>query len=100
MQHTITMSQPNMVQRALRSVWEQVQAFKAWLLVALILSIGAVSQAQSASIDIDTDTFINAINQWLPLALTITAIGVGIAGGFKLAMFIGRMLINAFDGRL
>lgn len=72
-----------------------------YLIAALVLSLAnAMAMAQSATIDIDTDTFINAINQWLPLALTITAIGVGIAGGFKLAMFIGRMLINAFDGRI
>jgi hypothetical protein len=73
---------------------------KYYLLAMLIALFSVAVSAQSATIDIDTDTFINAINQWLPLALTITAIGVGIAGGFKLAMFIGRMLINAFDGKL
>lgn len=75
--------------------------FGRYITTALVVSAMSGSAfAQSAAIEIDTDTFINAINQWLPLALTITAIGVGIAGGFKLAMFIGRMLINAFDGRL
>lgn len=92
-----TTAQPNVFQRLYSVLGDQFR----WLVASLIIfGTGIASQAQSASIDIDTDTFINAINQWLPLALTITAIGVGIAGGFKLAMFIGRMLINAFDGRL
>lgn len=78
-----------------------ISRYRHYLIAMLVIMVVAgASMAQTASIDIDTDTFINAINQWLPLALTITAIGVGIAGGFKLAMFIGRMLINAFDGRL
>lgn len=77
-----------------------VQHLRVYLSAMIVLLYGGLSFAQTASIDIDTDVFIGAINQWLPLALTITAIGVGIAGGFKLAMFIGRMLINAFDGRI
>lgn len=72
-----------------------------WMLLAMLMAL-AISPvaAQSATISFDTDTFINSINQWLPMAVSIAAIGVGIAGGFKLAQFIGRMIINAFDGRL
>jgi hypothetical protein len=69
------------------------------LAMLMALAISPVA-AQSATISFDTDTFINSINQWLPMAVSIAAIGVGIAGGFKLAQFIGRMIINAFDGRL
>jgi hypothetical protein len=73
---------------------------KYFVTIAVLMMVAGASFAQSASIDIDTDTFITAINQWLPMAITIAAIGVGIAGGFKLAQFVGRMIVNAFDGRL
>lgn len=72
-----------------------------WMILVLVLAIAvAPSFAQTATIDINTDDFINQINNWLPMAITIAAIGVGIAGGFKLAQFVGRMIVNAFDGRL
>ena len=66
----------------------------------LVLSIAGSSFAQSDAISVDTSMFIAAINQWLPMAMTIAAIGVGIAGGFKLASFVGRMIVDAFDGKL
>lgn len=72
-----------------------------WFLLALCLTLVSASAfAQSATIEINTDDFINSINQWLPMAITIAAIGVGIAGGFKLAGYVGRMIVNAFDGRI
>lgn len=74
----------------------------AFTLAFMIAAFGGSTFAQTtpATISVDTDQFINAINQWLPMAITIAAIGVGIAGGFKLAQFVGRMIVDAFDGRL
>ena len=74
--------------------------FNLYVLLAVLFSVGAPVLAQSDSIQFDTGTFIAEINNWLPMAISIAAIGVGIAGGFKLAQFVGRMIINAFDGRL
>lgn len=77
---------------------------RTWLVgftLAFVLSAFAGSTfAQTTTIEVDTDMFITSINTWLPMAMTIAAIGVGIAGGFKLAQFIGRMIVDAFDGRL
>lgn len=68
--------------------------------LAILVFSAMPAFAQSVSVDVDTDTFISAINQWLPLALALTAIGVGIAGAFALANMVGRMIIDAFNGRV
>lgn len=85
----------------LNKIRSTLSRFKHYAIVVMLaLFMASVSMAQSSTIDIDTNSFIDAINQWLPMAVTIAAIGVGIAGGFKLAQFVGRMIVNAFDGRL
>lgn len=76
------------------------QYLKFVVAMMLVFSLAASAFAQSETISISTGEFIAAINQWLPMAMTIAAIGVGIAGGFKLARFVGRMIVDAFDGRL
>ncbi|MEO1442446.1 MAG: hypothetical protein AAFV33_18745 [Chloroflexota bacterium] len=65
------------------------------ILFTLVTGVGA----QSDTINIDTGVFISEINNWLPLAITIAAIGVGVSGAFALALFVGRLLVNAFNGR-
>ncbi len=70
------------------------------LVLAFALVLAVPTFAQSDTITVDTGVFISQINTWLPMALTITAIGVGIAGAFALAMFVGKMLLNAFNGRM
>ncbi len=76
------------------------KSFLILLLVIMTLVMVAPTFAQSDSITVDTGVFISEINNWLPMALTVTAIGVGVAGAFALALFVGRMLLNAFNGRL
>ncbi|MEO0564850.1 MAG: hypothetical protein AAF125_22275 [Chloroflexota bacterium] len=70
------------------------------ILFAAMLLAAVPTFAQSDTITVDTGLFISEINNWLPMALTITAIGVGIAGGFALAGMVGRMIVNAFNGRI
>lgn len=73
-----------------------------YILLALVVLIASVapSFAQSATLDIDADTFITSINTWLSMAIAITAIGVGIAGAFALARYVGRMILDAFNGKM
>jgi len=70
------------------------------LTLAFSLVLAVPTFAQSDTISVDTGVFISQINAWLPMALTVVAIGVGIAGAFALALFVGRMLLNAFNGRM
>jgi hypothetical protein len=92
---------------ALRRVSKGIAKYKVLLLMVLILALGAVlvsadpldaPLAASVTLDINTDDFITGINDWLVVALPIVAIGVGISGAFAIALFIGRMIINAFKG--
>ena len=72
-----------------------------FLLVSLFVLVSAVPAfAQSDTISIDTGVFISQINNWLGMAIGVIAIGVGIAGAFALAQFVGSMIINAFNGRV
>lgn len=69
------------------------------LLAFFAFNVGS-SFAQSASLDIDADLFINSINSWLSMAIALVAIGVGIAGAFALARYVGRMILDAFNGKI
>lgn len=76
-------------------------AMKYQIMAMMILAIGAVpSFAQSATLEIDSDVFINSINLWLGMAISIVAIGVGIAGAFALARYVGQMILSAFSGKI
>lgn len=71
-----------------------------WIVIAMVILIMAMpSFAQSVSLNVNTDDFINAINQWMTLAVGIIVIGVGIRGAFALANYVGDMIINAFSMR-
>lgn len=67
----------------------------------LLLAVPAFAQdpAPTVNLDIDTDQFITAINTWLPLAISIIVIGVGIRGAFALAQFVGKLITDAFTQR-
>ncbi|MEM9954347.1 MAG: hypothetical protein AAF846_22240 [Chloroflexota bacterium] len=70
------------------------------VLLAIVLVLAVMpSFAQSISLDVETDEFISAINQWLPLAISIVVIGVGIRGGFALANYVGDMITSSFNMR-
>ncbi len=56
--------------------------------------------AQSDTLTVDTGAFIAAINDWFPMAVSIITIGVGIAGAFALARFVGRMILDALSGNM
>lgn len=72
-----------------------------WVLAVMTVSMTmGASHAQSTTIEFDPDIFIAAINQWLPMSMSIQAIGVGIAGAFALAGVVGLMIVNAFRGRI
>lgn len=66
----------------------------------LVVSVASVAAQSSSTITIDTGAFILGINTWLPMAISIIVIGVGIAGAFALARFVGRMIVDAFDGKI
>lgn len=68
------------------------------ILVFVVGAIPAFAQT-TPTISIDTDQFMSAINTWLPMAVQIAAIGVGISAAFALATFVGNMITNAFSGR-
>jgi hypothetical protein len=72
--------------------------------LVMVLSVSLMSalpaMAQSDTITVDTGAFISEINNWFPMAVSIAAIGVGIAGAFALARFVGRMILDAFNGRM
>jgi hypothetical protein len=70
------------------------------VLLVLIFVVGVVGVSAQETIIVDTDSFITAINDWLVIALPIVAIGVGISGAFAIALFIGRMIITAFEGKI
>lgn len=63
--------------------------------VMLVLAFPAFAQS-STTIDVDEGSFIAGINTWLPMAIGIAVIGVGIRGAFALAEYVGDMFINAF----
>ena len=68
-----------------------------WLILVLVLAFAvAPSFAQSVSLNVSTDEFITSINQWLPLAIAVVVIGVGISAAFGLAEYIGEMFNKAF----
>ena len=67
--------------------------------MVIVATMSGATFAQSDIVALDTDIFITQINQWLPMALQIVAIGVGIAAAFALAGMVGMMLVNAFKGR-
>ena len=67
--------------------------------VLMALAVPAMAQATD-TISIDTGSFIAGINTWLPMAVSIIVIGVGIAGAFALAEFVGNMIIGAFRGKI
>jgi len=71
-----------------------------WVVAVMAMAMAVPTFAQSDTITVDTGEFIQGINTWLPMAIDIVVIGVGIAGGFALAKFIGNMIIDAFNGRL
>jgi hypothetical protein len=74
--------------------------FYRYLLIAIVvLSIAGSAFAQS-TLEIDANSFIASINTWLAMAISITAIGVGIAGAFALARYVGRMILDAFGGKM
>ena len=56
--------------------------------------------AQSDTIEIDSGLFIEQINIWLIMAMGIVAIGVGISGAFALSKMVGRMIVDALNGRM
>jgi ABC-type spermidine/putrescine transport system permease subunit II len=69
------------------------------IVVAFVLVLGVVPAfAQSVSLNVQTDDFINSINLWLPLAIAVVVIGVGITSAFNLAEYIGDMFNRAFRG--
>ena len=71
------------------------------MVIAIVVLAAVPTFAQSSStVDLDASVFISAINTWLPMALSIGAIGVGIAGAFALMKYVGKMIIDAFNGRV
>lgn len=66
--------------------------------VFMVMAVPAFAQEPATvNLDIDTDQFITAINTWLPLAISIIVIGVGIRGAFALAQFVGKLITDAFS---
>lgn len=75
--------------------------FTLLVMVVVVMAVAVTPAfAQTSTILVDTDQFIGAINSWLPMALSIMAIGVGIAGAFALAKFVGNMIIGALSGKI
>ena len=67
----------------------------------IVLVVAAVPAfAQSDTLTVDTGAFITAINDWFPMAVSIITVGVGIAGAFALARFVGRMILDALSGNM
>ena len=66
-------------------------------IILLMLAFSVASAfAQTVSLDINTDDFLNQTNIWIPLAVAIVSIGVGIRLAFGLAEYIGGMLGSVF----
>lgn len=63
--------------------------------MALVLSIGAMSFAQTA-ISVDTDAIFAEVNNWIVVFLPIVAIGIGISVALAILTFIGKQIVNAF----
>lgn len=71
----------------------------ALLLLVMAIAVAPIF-AQSDTITVDTGMFIGAINNWLGMAMSIIAIGVGISGAFALAVFVGNMIVGALRGNM
>ena len=71
-----------------------------YLTVVAMLATALPAMAQSDAITVDTGAFIAASNQWFPMAVQIITIGVGIAGAFALAQYVGRMILGALQGKM
>lgn len=69
------------------------------IMVFVFVFAGIAGAQDSVTLDVSTDEFISAINQWLPLAISVVVIGVGISGAFALAQFVGSLITNAFRMR-
>ncbi len=67
------------------------------LLVAVVLSISALSFAQVA-ITVDTDAIFTEVNTWISTFLPIVAIGIGISVALAILTFIGKQIVSAFRG--
>jgi hypothetical protein len=57
---------------------------------------GAFSHAQS--LEIDTSSLIDSINQWVPVFFPIFAIGFGIAIAIAIVRMVGNSILQAFKG--
>jgi hypothetical protein len=69
------------------------------IMVFVFVFAGIAGAQDTVSLDVETSAFIDAINQWLPLAISVVVIGVGISGAFALAQFVGDLITSAFRGR-
>jgi hypothetical protein len=67
-------------------------------LIVSVFLLAVMPAAAQSTLNVDTGVFIDNINAWLGTAMPIAAIGVGIAGAFALANYVGGMIVKAFKG--